>query len=62
MKYSCKLCHQAVETGCNALKTLLKAGARAGDVDAHEAVEAVHDSRVDPNFLIEKQTVLDVVR
>ena len=36
------LCHQAAEAFGDAVKSLLETGARAGNVDAHEAVETVH--------------------
>ena len=40
---------------------MLETGTRAGDVDAHKAIKAVHHAGVDPDLLIEQEAVLYVV-
>ena len=57
-KLSDHLFHQAVKAGCDAVKALLETGTRAGDVDAHKAIKAVHHAGVDPDLLIEQELSL----
>ena len=52
---------EAVEAGGDAGEAGHQALAGTGDVDADEAVEAVHHAGVDPDLLVEKKAVLDVV-